>query len=64
MSFIKNTKITEALNLQFRAEFYNIWNHAQFSAPANNFGSLSTLGDVTSSSVPPRVVQFAFKFVF
>jgi hypothetical protein len=64
MSFTKNTKITEALTAQFRAEFYNIWNHPQFSAPANNFGTPTTLGDITSSSVPPRVIQFALKFLF
>jgi hypothetical protein len=63
MSFQKNTKITEALNVQFRAEFYNIWNHAQFNPPANNVAA-GTLGHITSSSVPPRVVQFALKFVF
>ncbi len=64
LSAMKNTKINEALSLQFRAEFYNIWNHAQFNPPANNFGSPSTLGEITSSSVPPRVVQFALKFLF
>jgi hypothetical protein len=64
LNVMKNTKITEALSLQFRAEFYNIWNHPQFNPPANNFGSLSTFGHITSSSVPPRVVQFAVKFLF
>jgi hypothetical protein len=64
MSFAKNTKITEGTSLQFRAEFYNIWNHPQFSEPANNFAAPSTLGDITSSSVPPRVVQLALKFLF
>jgi len=64
VSFIKNTKITEALTFQFRTEFYNIWNHAQFSGPANNFGSPTTLGNITSSSVPPRVIQLAGKFIF
>ncbi len=64
LSILKNTRITERLNTQFRAEFYNIWNHPQFNPPANNFGSLSTLGEITSSSVPPRVVQFALKFLF
>lgn len=62
MSFTKDTKITEGTNLQFRAEFYNIWNHPQFNPPSNAVGS--TLGEITSSSVPPRVVQFALKFLF
>jgi Carboxypeptidase regulatory-like domain/TonB-dependent Receptor Plug Domain len=64
LSLIKNTKVTEGTSLEFRAEFYNIWNHPQFNPPANNFGSLTTLGQITESSVPPRVVQFALKFYF
>jgi len=64
LAILKNTRITERLNTQFRAEFYNIWNHAQFNPPANNFGSVSTLGEITSSSVPPRVIQFALKLMF
>jgi len=63
-SLMKNTRITERLNTQFRAEFYNIWNHAQFNPPFNNFGALSTLGEITSSSVPPRVIQFALRLMF
>jgi hypothetical protein len=63
MSFIKQTKVTEATNIEFRAEFYNIWNHPQFSPPSN-YSDLGTLGQITSSSVPPRVVQFALKFSF
>jgi hypothetical protein len=64
ISIIKHTKITEALNTEFRTEFYNAWNHAQFNPPANNFGSITTLGVITSSSVPPRVLQFALKLLF
>jgi hypothetical protein len=64
LSLIKNTKITEGTSLEFRAEFYNIWNHAQFNNPANNVGSAATFGLINSSSVPPRVVQFALKFSF
>jgi hypothetical protein len=63
-SLMKNTRITERLNTQFRAEFYNIWNHAQFNPPFNNFGALSTFGEITSSSVPPRVIQFAMRLMF
>ena len=63
ISLIKNTKITEALNLQFRAEFYNVWNHAQFNPPVNNFAD-TTFGQVQNSSVPPRIMQLALKFLF
>jgi hypothetical protein len=62
-SLMKTTKITEGLSFQFRTEFYNIWNHAQFSPPVNNFGA-ATFGQIQSSSVPPRIMQFAVKFLF
>lgn len=64
LSIIKNTKVTEGTNLEFRAEFYNIWNHPQFDPPFNNIATTSTFGLINSSSVPPRVVQFALKFLF
>jgi hypothetical protein len=62
-SLIKNTKITEGLTAQFRTEFYNVWNHAQFNPPVNNVAD-ATFGQVQNSSVPPRIVQFALKFMF
>jgi outer membrane receptor protein involved in Fe transport len=63
ISLIKHTKITEALNTEFRAEFYNVWNHTQFNPPFNNF-AMGTFGVISSSSVPPRVIQFALKLLF
>jgi hypothetical protein len=69
MSLIKNTKLREGLNMQFRSEFYNIWNHAQFNPPGagsttyNDRNSVD-LGLITSTSTTPRVIQFALKFLF
>ena len=66
ISIQKNTKVTEWGTLQFRAEFYNIWNHAQFNNPATDIGSFfgAPLGRIESSSVTPRIVQFGLKFIF
>ena len=63
LSLQKNTKITEGLTVQFRTEFYNIWNHAQFNPPVNNLAD-ATFGQIQSSSVPPRIMQFALKLLF
>ena len=63
ISLIKNTKLTERLNTQFRAEFYNVWNHPQFNPPVNNIAD-TTFGQIQNSSVPPRIMQFAVKFLF
>ncbi len=63
MSIMKNTKLTEGTTLQFRAEFYNLWNHPQFNGPVNDISN-SFFGGIFSSSVPPRIMQFALKFLF
>jgi hypothetical protein len=63
ISLIKDTKVTEGTSMQFRTEFYNIWNHPQFNPPVNNRAN-ATFGQIQSSSVPPRVMQFALKFIF
>jgi len=58
----KLTPITEKLNTEFRAEFYNTWNHTQFENPDGNFSD-STFGQVLKAR-DPRVMQFAIKFLF
>ncbi|HVZ60438.1 MAG TPA: hypothetical protein VG892_06585, partial [Terriglobales bacterium] len=58
--------IREDANLVFRAEFFNMFNHAQFSNPtgAQTDISKSNFGQITSTSVNPRLIQFALKYVF
>lgn len=63
ISLIKTTKVTEATSIEFRAEFYNVWNHPQFNPPVNNAAD-STFGEIQNSSVPPRIMQFALKYYF
>ncbi len=62
MAVAKATKITERVSLQFRAEFFNIFNHAEFLEPDTNISS-GTFGQVTST-YDPRIIQFGGKFVF
>jgi hypothetical protein len=54
---------SEASTLQFRAEFFNVLNHPQFSNPNTTYGS-STFGIISSTSVNPRVGQLAIKLIF
>ncbi len=66
MGIIKDTKvggIREDGSLQFRAEFYNLFNHTQYNPPANNRNS-TTFGQITSSAVPGRILQFGLKYSF
>ncbi len=58
----KMTPLTDKLNTEFRAEFYNAWNHTEFKNPDGNFSD-STFGQVLQAR-DPRVMQFAIKFLF
>ena len=71
----KIMRIGERQTVQFRAEFFNIFNHAQFAMPgyttqsafANNgplFTSGTNLGVISQTSVAPRLIQFALKYTF
>jgi len=51
------------LNIEFRSEFFNLFNRNQYSAPNTTMGS-STFGQVTSIANLPRIVQFGLKFSF
>jgi len=61
-SALKNFHFTESKNLQFRAELFNIFNHANFGLPVNDVNS-PNVGQIQTSQ-PGRLVQFALKFMF
>ena len=62
-SFIKNTRIYENHTLQFRAEFYNIFNHTNFSGFVSNLTSRS-FGTYQSTASNSRQIQIALKYTF
>ncbi len=68
-SAAKDTHITERLNLQFRAEFFNFTNHTNFLTPNevvySSAAQLSpTAGVVTATSTTSRQIQFGAKLQF
>ena len=66
LSLIKRFSIhwpRESTQLEFRSEFFNAFNHPQFADPDVEFTS-PTFGQITSTAVNPRVVQFALKLSF
>jgi hypothetical protein len=50
-------------SIQFRADFFNLLNHPQFSNPNTTYGS-SSFGVISSTSVNPRVGQLELKLNF
>jgi hypothetical protein len=70
-SLFKNAKIKEHLNLQFRAELFNVFNHSNFGSPINNsilFGqdgsATGGAGAIDATSTSNREIQFALKLIF
>ncbi|HJP95551.1 MAG TPA: TonB-dependent receptor, partial [Pyrinomonadaceae bacterium] len=61
-SLLKNTRLSERFNLQFRAEAFNLFNHPNFNLPDNFLGS-PTFGRITSAR-DPRHIQFGLKLLF
>jgi hypothetical protein len=69
LAIIKNTRLNETLRLQFRAEFFDLFNHANFGAPGTVvgtpvFGQITSTRFQTGESGSSRQIQFAVKISF
>jgi Carboxypeptidase regulatory-like domain len=78
ISAIKKIPFTESRTLEFRAEFFNAFNTPSFSNPSLNAGTVApdpntglpslqfdaAFGQISSTTVAPRVIQFALKLYF
>jgi hypothetical protein len=62
-SVSKITRLTEQASLDFRAEFFNIFNRVQFAPPNASFGGAS-FGLITSQANNPRQIQFSLRASF
>jgi hypothetical protein len=62
VSLLKNFTLAEGRQLQFRAEVFNVANHANFSLPVTDLASPS-FGRIIEAG-PARLMQFGLKFVF
>jgi hypothetical protein len=54
----------ESRYLEFRAEFFDIFNRVCFGGPSANINSPNTFGIIGSQANTPRVIQFGLKFIF
>jgi Carboxypeptidase regulatory-like domain len=68
VSLFKDTKITEKLGMQFRAECFNVLNHTNFNTPnltVFSNGAISpTAGQITSTATSSRQIQFGLKVIY
>ena len=74
MGLGKHIPLTEQLRLEFRAEFFNIFNHPQYGLPnatilVSGFGSITSTVNTTTPVSPvgsgtPREIQFALRLAF
>ncbi len=62
MAAYKKFSLAEAINLEFRAEFFNVFNHTMPQNPNTTFGA-GAFGQVTTAKAP-RVGEMALKFTF
>jgi hypothetical protein len=68
----KRTKVNERLGIEFRTEFFNLFNHPYFNVPATGYNGTATgnsFGVITSTiqagvASSERLIQFALKVVF
>ena len=76
-SILKRFPIRESKNIEFRAEFFNLFNHVNFANPISNFNAVTSFGPNTgqvlspgdfgriiSTSNNPRLIQLALKLNF
>ncbi len=59
----KSFAMRETIRLQFRAEIFNAWNHAQFQQPNGDAGAGANFGRI-SAARPPRLIQLALKVLW
>jgi hypothetical protein len=64
-------RISENFNVQFRAEFFNVFNRANFSSPTDNLNVFDQSGNpipsaglITSTQTAAREIQFALKIIW
>jgi hypothetical protein len=63
MGIFKTAKIRERFGIQFRAEFFNVFNQTQFLDPGVSVNSATTFGRILTAN-DPRIMQFGLKLTY
>jgi hypothetical protein len=64
ISLFKSFPVTASTSFEFRAEFFNAFNHPSFENPATSISSPGAFGKSTNTTTNPRYIQFSGKFFF
>jgi hypothetical protein len=64
MALSKNFPLREPVALEFRSEFFNLFNHPNFSNPGSNVSNGASFGVISSTVNAPRIVQLALRLRF
>jgi len=72
ITFMKNNMVTERLNIQFRADLFNLFNFVNYAAPLKaqtqlfnaSGAAIASAGSLTQTASSSRQAQFALKFIF
>jgi Carboxypeptidase regulatory-like domain len=64
-SLIKSFRLSERQALRFTADFFNIWNHANFASPSSNdVENPGAFGKINSTVGTPRLIQLSLRYAF
>jgi hypothetical protein len=64
LAVIKLFPIREPVRMEFRSEFFNLFNHPNFGNPGSAVSSTSNFGVISTTVSSPRIVQFALRIRF
>jgi len=64
LAVVKRLSIASPNDLEFRSEFFNIFNTPQFGLPGNAASTPSTFGVISTTVVSPRIIQLALRYHF
>lgn len=64
LSLFKSFPLGESRSIEFRAEFFNAFNHPSFANPSANVSLPAAFGKSTATTTSPRELQFVGKFHF
>jgi hypothetical protein len=75
-SLIRHFKLSERQDLRFTADFFNLWNHANFGVPqvtdyeqyllwaASGSNGTDPFGEIVNTTGTPRLIQFSLRWAF